>query len=405
MRLLVFVLCLHVVLFGATSVDRKITSQQKNLTSKTKVERDISRKLSDVADDILREEKRLRSVINEIKALGKNIRENEKVVKDKEVNLIDLSKQNDILLQKKKELEERIVKIIAEDFSFYLIRNKDHQDNYESILVDEVLEKMGVIVKKEFARLSTDYNTISKKIDVQSKQINEIKDSIKSLEDKKEKQSNLKKEKERTIVKLGSKRIAYRKSLEKIAEERRELRATLAKLKIIKVSEEEAQKEKLLAQQSVQKVKRVDEKMTVRQIGSSYQGSHIKRYRGKKTIAPLENFTVKRKFGNYMDPIYKIKIFNESVILASKEKNAKVQNVLNGKVVYAKDTAILNNVVIVENSYGIHTIYAHLTQLAPTIRVGMKIKKGYILGRIEDDLSFEVTQKSFHLDPLELINF
>ncbi len=78
---------------------------------------------------------------------------------------------------------------------------------------------------------------------------------------------------------------------------------------------------------------------------------------------------------------------------------------LDGKVVYAKDTAILDRVVIVENSYGIHTIYAHLSKIAPTIKVGKKIKKGYVLGRVESDLSFEVTQKSYHINPLELIRY
>jgi len=145
--------------------------------------------------------------------------------------------------------------------------------------------------------------------------------------------------------------------------------------------------------------------MTVRQIGSSYQNSRVKKYKGKKTIAPLDSFTIKRKFGRYTDPIYKIKIFNESVILTSKIKNAKVKNVLNGKVVYAKNTAVLDRVVIVENSYGIHTIYAHLSKIAPTIKVGKKIKKGYVIGRVEKDLSFEVTQKSYHINPLELIRY
>jgi len=149
----------------------------------------------------------------------------------------------------------------------------------------------------------------------------------------------------------------------------------------------------------------INGKMTVRQIGSSYQNSRVKKYRGKKTIAPLSSFTVKRKFGQYTDPIYKIKIFNESVVLTSKIKNAKVKNVLNGKVVYAKDTAVLDKVIIIENSYGIHTIYAHLSKIAPTIKVGKKIKKGYVIGRVEDDLSFEVTQKSYHINPLELIRY
>ncbi len=141
----------------------------------------------------------------------------------------------------------------------------------------------------------------------------------------------------------------------------------------------------------------------IRQIGSSYQNSNVKKYTGEKTIAPLDNFTVKRRFGDYVDPIYKIKIFNESVVLASNTPDATVKSVLNGKVVFAKDTASLQKVVIVENSDEIHTIYAHLSKTAPTIQVGQKIKKGYVLGRVDNDLTFEVTQKNYHIDPLELI--
>ena len=114
-------------------------------------------------------------------------------------------------------------------------------------------------------------------------------------------------------------------------------------------------------------------------------------------------FTVKRKFGDYVDPIYKIKIFNESVVLASSTPDATVKSVLSGKVIFAKDTASLEKVVIIENSDEIHTIYAHLSKIAPTIQVGQKIKKGYVIGRVDDDLTFEVTQKNFHIDPLELI--
>ncbi len=117
----------------------------------------------------------------------------------------------------------------------------------------------------------------------------------------------------------------------------------------------------------------------------------------------MDGFTVKRRFGDYIDPIYKIKIFNESVVLASTKADATVKSVLNGKVIFAKDTASLEKVVIIENSDEIHTIYAHLSKIAPTIQVGQKIKKGYVIGRVENDLTFEVTQKNYHIDPLELI--
>ncbi|WP_024955516.1 murein hydrolase activator EnvC family protein [Sulfurospirillum arcachonense] len=406
MRILFVIVALHVVLFSAISVEKKISKNQKDLKLKSKVERSIARKLNDVAQDILKEEKNLNNIKSKIEGLGKNIAKNQNVVKDKEINLKDLTKQNLTLLAKKKDLEEKIVKVIAEDFSFYLISDKGYLDSVESILVDETVDKIGIIIQKEFAKLSHDYDRINKKIDVQNSQIKDIKASIKSLKNQKVELSGLEKSKVKSIKKLDSQRASYRKRLLDITNERNEIRATLKKLKIIKAKEDAAEKRaRLAALKKAQKDGNINGKMTVRQIGSSYQNSRVKKYRGSKTIAPLDSFSVKRKFGAYVDPIYKIKIFNESVILTANEKNAKVKNVLNGKVIYAKDTAVLDKVVIVENSYGIHTIYAHLSKIAPTIEVGKKIKKGYVIGRVEDDLSFEVTQKSYHINPLELIRY
>ena len=406
MRIILLFIALHVALFSAVSVDKKINKSKKNLRSKTNVEKSINRKINDVAKGILKEQKNLASIKSQIENLGKSISKNQNVMKDKETNLQDLATQNKKLLTGKKDLETKIVKIIAEDFSFYLITDKGYQDSSDNILVEEAVDKISIIMKGEFTKLSKDYDNINRKIDVQNRQITDIKSSISELKNKKKKYSTLKKSKEKSIKKLNSQKKSYKKRLFKIAKERDELRATLKKLNIIKVKEDEAAKRKRLS--TLKKAKsnsHINGKMTVRQIGSSYQNSRVKKYRGKKTIAPLDSFTVKRKFGRYTDPIYKIKIFNESVILTSKVKNAKVKNVLKGKVVYAKNTAVLDRVVIVENSYGIHTIYAHLTKIAPTIKVGKKIKKGYIIGRVKDDLSFEVTQKSYHINPLELIRY
>ena len=49
-----------------------------------------------------------------------------------------------------------------------------------------------------------------------------------------------------------------------------------------------------------------------------------------------------------------------------------------------------------------HTIYANLSQIAPNIRKGKKIKKGYTVGRVDSELIFEVTQKSYHINPIRL---
>ena len=159
--------------------------------------------------------------------------------------------------------------------------------------------------------------------------------------------------------------------------------------------EKSRKKQPARAQRAVQRVSQWAE--AIRQALS-------KKYSGARTIAPLDSYTVKQKFGNYVDPIYNIKIFNEAVILRSTTPDAKVKSVLNGKVVFAKATPMLENVVIIENENGIHTIYAHLSQIAPTVKVGSLVQKGYVIGRVRNDLTFEVTQRNYHIDPLEMIS-
>ena len=78
---------------------------------------------------------------------------------------------------------------------------------------------------------------------------------------------------------------------------------------------------------------------------------------------------------------------------------------LNGKVIFAKYNSMLDNVVIVKNNREIYTIYAHLSEIAPTIRKGKRIRKGCVIGRIKNALTFEVTQKKYHINPLQLIRF
>lgn len=404
MRILSLFLLLHVMLFATTSVEEKIDKSQKNLQTKAVSQKTIGRKLSEVAKDIQKEQKNLTNIKSQTVALKKSIVKNENIVKNKEIGLKELISQNTKLTRDKKELETRIIKIIAEDLSFYLISDKKYQDSIDSILVEEAVNKISIIMQKEIAGLSKEYKAINEKIDKQNLQIKGIKSYIKEQKDKRVRYSALQTSKERSIKKLNSKEKSYKNRLLKIKKERNKLRSTLKKLKIIKDKEDKAKMEKRA--EPVKRTEddaRISKKMTVRQIGSSFQNSRVKRYRGKKTIAPLDDFTIKRKFGKYTDPIYKIKIFNESVVLAPKKPNAKVRNVLSGRVVFAKDTAVLDKVIIVENSYGIHTIYANLSRIAPTVEVGKRVKKGYVIGRVQNSLSFEVTQKSYHINPMELI--
>jgi septal ring factor EnvC (AmiA/AmiB activator) len=404
--LLCSVALLPLMIFAASSANtaQKIDEKAKTLQEKMQTEKQIHGKLQDIASDIVNEEKDIEKIKDKIEELGRTINDSQEVVQQKSEYLDKLTKDTQALSSQKKGLEQKIIKIIAEDFSFYLVSDSDYLDNEDGILVDEVLQKMDTIMRKEFGKLASDYKQVNDQIYSQSQEIKTIHGEIQSSKSKKDELVALEKKRESSIIALNTKKEGYKKQLDDIQKERDEIRTTLEQLKIIKVQEET----KLLAEKNAIKrdkgPKTVGgEDNSIRQIGSSYQNSNVKKYVGERTISPLDSYNVKRKFGDYVDPIYKIKIFNESVVLASSSPDATVKSVLNGKVIFAKDTASMEKVVIIENGDEIHTIYAHLSKIAPTIQVGQKIKKGYVIGRIDNDLTFEVTQKNFHIDPLELI--
>ncbi|MDD2383015.1 MAG: peptidoglycan DD-metalloendopeptidase family protein [Sulfurospirillaceae bacterium] len=386
----------------ASNTAQKINEKAKSLEETTKIEQNLHGKLQDIASEIVNEEKNIEKIKQQVEELVKNIAGSQETMQKKYQYLEKLTQDTQMLSSLKKDLEDKIIKIIAEDFSFYLISDSGYVDNEDGILVDDVLQKMDIIIRKELGKLASDYKLVNEQIYSQTHEVKSIRQEIQNAKNKKEELIALEKRRESSIASLNAKKVGYKKQLDDLQKEKEEIRTTLEKLKIIKIQEDN----KLIAEKNAHKDKAKGSTASsgIRQIGSSYQNSNVKRYVGERTIAPLDGYTVKRKFGDYIDPIYNIKIFNESVVLASKTADATVKSVLNGKVIFAKDTSSLEKVVIIEHSDEIYTIYAHLDKIAPTIQVGQKVKKGYIIGRVTNDLTFEVTQKNFHIDPLELIS-
>lgn len=372
----------------------EIAQKQKDIKENERIVKQLSKKLEDLASEILDNEKNLKKIASEISTLTSKTSKLESSVKTQIKALEQLNAQNKDLLQNKNKIEGKIIDLIAKDFAYDLAIPKNYIESEDSIIALELVGVLDKIFKEEFYQISKDYEDISKKIEEKQTQITTINSNLKAYKDQIDELKNLRKKQEQEIAKQKTDKEIYTRKLSNLQAQQQELRKTLNKLKIIKEKEEEK-----LAQ------KKEDKKPSsnVKQVGSSYQTSSVKHYSGPKTIAPLESYTVKQKFGNYIDPIYNIKIYNENVVLKSDSANAAVRNVLDGKVVFAKATPTLKQVVIVENKDGIHTIYAHLDKIAPGVKVGRNIKKGYIIGRVESDLTFEVTQKNFHINPLEMI--
>ena len=176
-------------------------------------------------------------------------------------------------------------------------------------------------------------------------------------------------------------------------------------LKKQELQEQERKRKALLAQkQSAQTSQNTTNiaPLEVRQIGSSYRNVSTAKYTCAKTIAPLAQYSIDTKYGPYFDPVYKMRVFNEFITLSVKSRSP-VLAVLDGKVVFAKNTPVLKKVVIIEHKNGIHTIYSYLDEIPRNISVNSTIKKGATIAYVAEKLHFEVTQKDKHIDPLQLI--
>ena len=413
-RAFLLILAVCATLFAAGTTANKTQSTKQNLKTKAEQEKRLNKKLDELAKSILSGEENVKTTAEQISALSVQVKELESSAKAADASLNTLIAQNKDLVAEQKRIEASLLAIISKRFAYDLIVPKNYIESEESIISAEILNSITKDSQNEVNKIAKDYSKTINSIKSQTDKIGSIKLDLAEFRSKQDKLIALQTKQKKDLAQLKSDKDSYEKELSAIQADQEELRKTLEKLAIIAKNEEE---EKTRAQQKAKleeaKKAKNNEKLAsqsqktakndVRQVGSSYQMSQVKRYTGAKTIAPLEKFTLKQAFGDYTDPIYKIKIFNESVVLRSALSDAVVKNVLDGKVVFAKETSLLQKVVIVENKDGIHTIYAHLSKIAPTIKVGSRLKKGYVIGRVERDLTFEVTQKNYHINPMELI--
>lgn len=298
------------------------------------------------------------------------------------ISKLNIYIQNQLKIKKEYlDMEEKEKNII----SSLKNKHKSYQDNLKNLIkkqnkVSELLANLSIL---KSTSLKKETNNTRRKKRLERERL------------ARQKKINQRKERER------KKRLAR---LAKLTEENIRKRAKLNHKKITKKElknkvEKETKEIKFISKKKLDD----DINLKVKKIGSSTKGVKISKYYGKKTIAPLKNYTIVKKFGKYYDSVYKIELFNESISLKAKKTNSKVYNVFNGEIVYAKNNSgLLANVVIVKHSKGLHTIYSHLDKISPTLKVGKWIKKGYVVGRVNNILQFQATKNNKYIDPEKL---
>jgi len=400
MKALLTMFILFSLLLGS-SVDRKINQKQKELKSKKIEYRKMDRKLSKIAKNILSAKKEQKGLDKKIAMLELNIKNSEdrykKLKKDDKALARDLKKVNVEISSK----QDKFVALVAKNFSMELALEELKQPTKESVMMQEVYEVYAKKNSFEISRLKKDISSLDKKRSSFNIQKNIIQEAINQYKSEQLEYQDKKDKKKEIISTLARDKAIYKKRFNRIKSSRRNLERKLAKLKIIKREKQDAIHARELERKNRKALaKAVKENREVRVVESH----KVAKYRGGKTISPLKGARLIKRFGSYIDPIYKFKIFNKSITLKAPYSGSKVRSVLKGKVVFSENSGgMLGKVVIIEHANGIHTIYAKLSRLAPGIHVGKQLARGSIIGKVDKSLMFEVTKENKHMNPLKLI--
>lgn len=410
-----FIALLCSLFANASTVDKKIRNTTSAINSTKNEYSSIYSKMEQNAKEILDQTLTIQKQQARLQELEQALGLKATIYKTNINELNGLSRTQVQLKKDQEETEQKLIFNIARMASLTMLIDKQGDANLDSIMSEEIIKVLAKQTKSDIKELNTKFFETSEQMSTLQQRSVQIKGEISSIDQKRKELKVAKEDNEKELAKLKINKQNYKVALEKILQQQDSLKQTLASLNIVKIDEkrraEERERQKQAMSNPPQTQNTPQDKLgkglntaadKVKKVGSSYQSLETVRYTGEKTIAPLEGYRVTKKYGNYTDPIYNIKIFNESVSLAPNQKGEKVRNVFNGKVIFAKNTPLLDNVVIVEHENGLHTIYANLSQIAPSIQKGSKIVKGSVIGRVNDELVFEVTQRDSHIDPLEL---
>jgi murein DD-endopeptidase MepM/ murein hydrolase activator NlpD len=315
---------------------------------------------------IIQEEKNYNKIIRKLKDIKENINSNKVSLDSSKEKLNDLNNKADELNKRKDIIEKDIVDLVSKRYAITSAIKQESKTTEKSAINRELYKVILKSSKNQITKLNSNYISVARKI-AQNKQ----------------KTANL----DKNIKKL-------KQQEDKLTEDEKKQKKLLAALK--KKRKENSKRSINSDYYKDKKAKRTSKKQvpSTKKTNDSYV----------KGNAPLKDYTISRGFGAYFDEEQQMELFNDSLYLSSNTKNAKVYNILEGKVVYVKKNSnILGNVVIIKHKNNIYTIYSHLNQIYSSIKTNRNIKAGKVIGRINRVLKLKATKNTTYIDPMELI--
>ncbi|WP_394951345.1 murein hydrolase activator EnvC family protein [uncultured Helicobacter sp.] len=405
-KILWFVVFVSVCVWA--DIQKDITLNSQKIAQNQQAKDQVSQKLSEIGSAINAKNQEIIKLDSQIESLQKDINQNKDKYSSQEKSLQANKKRQEELLEKRNALEGEIVSLLSQSMAFYALSGE--VDSVEDVLSREIYTILINLTKKHIKSLNQTRDTLTNEMASVSKNILEIQNSIQEQTKKRDTLEEIKAKQERIITSMQAELKIYNQKLQDINTERKNLDSILNNLKITqeqnqKKIQEKIQKEEQAQANSPKPKRTIQASKDIKIASSAYKDISTTSYRGSKTIPPLNpnTFRIEQKFGPTFDPVYKMKFFYENIILVPKNRNADVKNVLDGKVVFAKENPVIKKVIIIEHKDSLYTVYAYLDRISDTIKPGVFVKKGYTIGKVNEKLSFEVTQKDRHIDPLQLI--
>ena len=354
----------------------------------------MNHKLDFIANEINKKQIFLNKINKKIDNLNKQIDILNKELNNSSTKLSEFTDLKKGFETKSQKIQNEIINFISENYFTSTSKTQNLQDLIDKEITKKILKryskKINLLIQKNKKMLN--------RIQILNTNINNIKQKQNILFKTKQKLAILKKNQKKELLSLNQEKKQYKKRLQTLIRKEENLQNRLVQLNIIK-------KRKALQIQRQMEAKKQNQNLNVninvKKYGSLYFNTKTANYKGAKTIPPVKG-TIIKKFGSYIDPVYKIKIYNDSITIKPYKPNSVVRAVLSGRIVYI-GRSNSKKVVIIKHKNALFTIYANLDKVSPLLKKGLYVKKGQIIARINGNLEFEVTYKEKPINPTKVI--
>jgi len=294
MRLIILFFLLITSLYAKSDIDKKISKTNVRLNSYHKNYSNINKKMANNAKEILKQKRELVKQNKFLKALKKELSIKELSYKENTSQLKLMKKSQSKLSETQERIEEELTFVIAKSVSLSVVLDEDYSADDESLIEFEVLKTMLKASKEKAKVLGKQFSTNAKDIDFLNQHASSLEVAISNIDTKRKKLLKTQEANKKALKKLTLAKSSYKKELKSLLKRQNALKKTLSKLNIVKIDNIKKAKEEKARKAAFEKQKIVlDEKLpTVKKHGNSYQAVKTKKYRGKKTISPIDSYTI-----------------------------------------------------------------------------------------------------------------